>query len=292
MHQDIVEILSNLDTKFASLTTKQLQKEFDKIPLEIFGKLQIERPSEFPNISSWLPKMPSTDIQKSWTGCTDYVLMQQSVNFIRLSVSKYHEIACKPMSQSKVLDFGCGWGRLIRLLYKYVPVENIYAVDPWDKSLEICHDCNLHGHLYLSDYTPKQLPTPSGLKFDFIVAFSVFTHLSESVTKLAAQTLKNYLSDEGVLALTIRPKEYWSFLLGQNFYLSDDVISELLHKHEQRGFAFAPHDRELVDGEVTYGETSISIEYIRKNFVGLDIVSVEWSEIDPFQLIVFLKRTK
>ncbi len=292
MHQEIREILSELDRQVPLLNTKQLQKKFENVPLEVFGGIQVDRPPEFPNLMNWLPKMPSADVQISWTGNADHALLKQSISFIRLSVGKYHELVCKPMSESNVLDFGCGWGRLIRLLYKYVPIENIYGVDPWDQSLAICHSCNLHGNLYLSDYIPRTLPTPTNLKFDFIQAFSVFTHLSEKVTKIAIETLKNHLSDEGILVLTIRPKEYWTFVLNQSPNFSSDKINQLLDEHDRNGFAFCPHDREKIEGEVTYGDTSISLEYIKSNFNGLEIAGVEWSETDVLQMIVFLRKRR
>ncbi|NJO79380.1 MAG: class I SAM-dependent methyltransferase [Cyanobacteria bacterium RM1_2_2] len=292
MHQEIREILSELDRQVPLLNTKQLQKKFENVPLEVFGGIQVDRPPEFSNLMNWLPKMPSADVQISWTGNADHALLKQSISFIRLSVGKYHELVCKPMSESNVLDFGCGWGRLIRLLYKYVPIENIYGVDPWDRSLAICHSCNLHGNLYLSDYIPRTLPTPTNLKFDFIQAFSVFTHLSEKVTKIAIETLKNHLSDEGILVLTIRPKEYWTFVLNQSPNFSSDKINQLLDEHDRNGFAFCPHDREKIEGEVTYGDTSISLEYIKSNFNGLEIAGVEWSETDVLQMIVFLRKRR
>lgn len=290
MHQEIREILFELDSQVPLLNTKQLQKKFENVPLEVFGSIQVDRPPEFPNLMNWLPKMPSADVQTSWTGNTDHTLLRQSISFTRLSVGKYHELVCKPMSESNILDFGCGWGRLIRLLYKYVPVENIYGVDPWDQSLAICHSCNLHGNLYLSDYIPRTLPTPTNLKFDFIQAFSVFTHLSEKVTKTAIETLRDHLTDEGILVLTIRPKEYWTFMLNRNPNFSSDKINQLLDEHDQKGFAFCPHDREKIEGEITYGDTSISLEYIRNSFNGLEIAGIEWSETDILQMIVFLRK--
>ena len=212
MYKEFNEILSGLDKKILNLDSKELQKEFENIPLDIFGRIQIEQSQDFPNLLHWFPKMPSVDIQKSWTGAANNILLKQSISFIRIVVSAYHSMACKPISQGNILDFGCGWGRLIRLLYKYVPDNNIYGVDPWDKSIEICQKTNLHGNFFISEYVPRSLPTPNNLKFDFIMAFSVFTHLSEKVTKICSKTLKNYLTNNGVMAITIRPREYWTFL--------------------------------------------------------------------------------
>jgi len=292
VHKEFKEILSTLDKNIIGLDAKGVQKEFENIPLDIFGRIQIDRPSEYPNILHWLPQMPSSDIQISWTGCADHMLMKQSLVFFKTIISTYHSIACKPIRLSNVLDFGCGWGRLIRLLYKYVPADCVYGVDPWPKSIEICQQTNVRANLFLSEYVPRSLPTPKNLKFDFIMAFSVFTHLSEKVTKICAETLRNYLTDTGVVAITIRPVEYWDFILNgkESSFTREDVI-KLLTDHDQKGFAFYPHNRENIEGEVTYGDTSMSLEFVRDNFVGLDIVGVEFNESDPLQLIVFLTKS-
>ena len=292
MHKEFEEILSTLNKTIIHLDAKGVQKEFENIPLDIFGRIQIDRPSEYPNIFHWLPQMPSSDIQRSWTGSADHVLMKQSLVFLKTIISAYHAIACKPLGLGNVLDFGCGWGRLIRLLYKYVPADRIYGVDPWLKSIEICQETNVRANLFLSEYVPRSLPTPENLKFDFIMAFSVFTHLSEKVTKICAETLRNYLTDTGVVAITIRPVEYWDFMRNgkESSFTREDII-KLLTDHDQKGFAFYPHNREKIEGEVTYGDTSMSLEFVRDNFVGLDIVGVEFNESDPLQLIVFLKKS-
>ena len=44
---------------------------------------------------------------------------------------KYFEIYCdKEIKDSKILDYGCGWGRIIRFFLKDVPSRNLFAVDP------------------------------------------------------------------------------------------------------------------------------------------------------------------
>lgn len=287
MHKTIRQVLAHIDERLPHLDSRQLQGEFEKIPIEIFGKIQIDRPQEFSNLMSWFPGMPSDDVQRSWTGTSGHPLMNQSISFIRLAMTRYRSSECVSGGNGNVLDFGCGWGRLTRLLYKYFPVENIFCVDAWDRSIDLCRYHRVHGQLAVSDYLPRSLPTPRDLKFDLIIAFSVFTHLSEKTASICSRALRDCLSDTGMIALTIRPVEYWSFM-GSMF--TDQQIHQFVASHEQNGFAFFPHNRESVEGEVTYGDTSMSLEYIDKNFGGLRIFGVEWSEMDPLQIIVFLRK--
>lgn len=291
MNKEISNLLTRIDNNILLFDSPELMKEFQNIPLEVFGQIQIDRPKEFPNILKWLPVMPSEDIQDSWTGSANHDLLKQSINFIKIAITTYHSLTCRSLSQGNVLDFGCGWGRLIRLLYKYVPSEKIYGVDPWDQSIQICRDTKLQGNFSISDYLPRNLPTPENIKFDFIMAFSVFTHLSEKSALISANTLKNYLTDDGVIAITIRPVEYWG-RISHNNDISRHEIDKLLYDHNNKGFAFRPHNRAKIEGDITYGDTSMTLDYIKNNFNGLDIVGIEWSEIDSLQIIVFLMKSQ
>jgi SAM-dependent methyltransferase len=290
MYTQFHKILTDLDKRILTLDEKQVQQEFESIPLEIFGRMMVDRPAEFPNIMKWMPLMPSDKVQQSWTGCSGHDLMKQSVSFIRIAVGKYHETACKPLSEGTVLDFGCGWGRLARLLYKYVPAGNIYGVDPWDQSIDLCRETNLYGNYFISDYLPEKLPIPGVAKFDLVIAFSVFTHLSEKAAGMALELLSNSLHRNGVLIFTIRPREYWAFAQDQGPFFKSIPIDRMLSDYDTKGFAFFPHIREEIDGEVTYGEASMSIDYLKQKCVGLKLSGIEWSSEDPHQMIVMLKK--
>jgi len=202
----------------------------------------------------------------------------------------YSNITGRSLGSAKVLDFGCGWGRLVRLLYKYVPADRIYAVDPMDKSLAYCAEAGLYGTFLKSDFIPRALPTPSGLRFDFIFAFSVFTHLSPKVTEIALKTLGEHLTDEGLLAITIRPREYWAFAARDGDGAAKKESERLGAEHDLTGIAFAGHKGELIEGEVTYGDTSMSLDYLEAAAPHLRIVGMEWSASDAYQMIVFLRR--
>jgi len=281
--------LKKIDSKIIRLSSKEIQRELDKIPLDIYGRILIERPQEYSNLINWLPELPSPEIQKAWNGDSDYSLMIRSVAFIRTVVLNFCLKNSKPLNEAKVLDFGCGWGRLVRMLYKYVDSENIYAVDPWDQSIRMCINGKVHGNFYISDDIPRSLPTPKNLKFDLIIAFSVFTHLPEKSLKIALRTLCNSLSDNGIMVISIRPREYWENY--NNINITDEKLKEILKTHAKKGFAFVPHNREKINGEIVYGDASISLEYIKNNFDELKILNLDWCECDPYQVVVILEKS-
>jgi ubiquinone/menaquinone biosynthesis C-methylase UbiE len=251
------------------------------IPLEVFGKMLLEIPTQYPNIKSNFPSMPSEKIQNHWTGNSGDILLGQSLAFVRIMVAGYAAITGKKIKNARILDFGCGWGRIIRLLYKYLPTSNIYGVDPWDESIKECEKHGIKVNLALSDWVPQSLPFDC--QFDLIFAFSVFTHLSEKTAQIVLQTLRKYIKPDGVLIITIRPKEYWQIHeKGLHF-------TNMIDTHEEKGFAFIPQNLVPIDGDITYGDASISLEYFTSHFKDWEVESVEYNEIDPYQIVLFLK---
>jgi trans-aconitate methyltransferase len=115
-----------------------------------------------------------------------------SAAFVRTLVSHYEAITGHALEDATVLDYGCGWGCLIRLLYNYVPHEQIYAVDPLDAAIELCRKHGVKAHLALSEYVPRSLPF--ACRFDLIYAFSVFTHLSEKTAHIVLSTLRDHIA--------------------------------------------------------------------------------------------------
>jgi hypothetical protein len=255
------------------------------LPLDDFGLLLLSMPSdEYPSLSRLLPQMADPQVQRDWTGADGVVLLTQSLNFVRTMSQGYTEIVGSSLRQKRILDFGVGWGRLVRLMYHYCDPENIFGCDPWDASLDVCRRDGLRCNLAQSDWLPNSLPF-SG-KFDLIFAFSVFTHLSERATAQALQTLASQISDDGLLVITIRPVEYWH----HHQPMEDRVRQDLVACHRSIGFAFAPHNRQRVDGDVTYGDTSIALDWLQKRIPALRIRRVDHSLVDPYQIIVMLSN--
>jgi SAM-dependent methyltransferase len=275
------EQLQEIETKIGTTTQSEIPHLFDTIPIDVFASLLLAVPQAYPNIRAFLPSMPSDEVQRSWTGADSFTLMAQSLAFIKTLIPRYRAITGRDIGDATVLDFGCGWGRLTRLLYKYVPIENLYGVDPWESSLEECRKHGFRIHLAKSEEIPTALPFAR--KFDLIFAFSVLTHLSERTAGAVMKTLRAYIGDEGVLVITIRPVDYWHFMDREK------VSPVLLQQHASRGFAFRPHGRAPIDGEVTFGDTSMSLEYIREHYPQWQIAWVDWTVNDSLQILVFLR---
>lgn len=274
--------LAEVDALIASTPPDAIPALLEAIPLDVFALVQLERPSRFGNLSNFLPAMPSGEVQESWNGAQGRELLRMSVDFVRRVVAKYRRETTKPLIESSVLDFGCGWGRLLRLMYRYVPHHQLYGVDPWNESLELCRASNIKGHLALSDYVPTSLPFDR--QFDMIYAFSVFTHLSQKTARQVLSTLRHYLAASGLLFITIRPKEYWRFHDGGR------EAEERIAVHERERFSFVPHGREPIDGDITYGDASFTLDWLadatKDDWV---IDSTDYSMGDLLQVIVTLK---
>jgi SAM-dependent methyltransferase len=112
----------------------------------------------------------------------------------------------------RVLDFGCGAGRVLRHLPSRAPGAEIWGCDIDRRSIEWLEE-NLSPplHVFVNGEDPP-LPQPSGA-FDLILVGSVFTHLVEGWSPWLLE-LRRVLSDDGLLVATF-------INTGLNFPLQD-----------------------------------------------------------------------
>ncbi len=168
------------------------------------------------------------------------------------------------------------------MMYYYTDPANIWSVDPWDLAIDLCRESGLLGNLAQSDYLPTSLPAPER-GVDVMFAFSVFTHTSRSATDAALAAMRRHIADDGLLAITIRSLEYWS---ADPLYAADAKRLEKLHAKD--GFAFVAHPRNTVEGEATYGDTSMTLEFLTANYPDWKIAQTDWTMTDINQRYVFL----
>jgi SAM-dependent methyltransferase len=281
----IINIVNQIERDPEVRTREAALGRLRALGLDDFGELLFAMPNAgYPKLSSLLPHMASNEIQRNWTGANGIVLLRQTCNFVRSIAYNFARLTKRDLTDAKILDYGCGYGRILRIMSYFTPEKKLYGVDPWDRSLEECRTCGLIENLFLSDYLPTDLPV-GNMRFDLIYAFSVFTHTSERATRSSLATLRKYISRNGLLVVTVRPLEYWRAISG----MVGDQVHDLENRHRSEGFVFVPHDRPAVDGDITYGETSMTFDWIRRNFQGWSIGGIDRSLDDSLQLYIFLQ---
>jgi SAM-dependent methyltransferase len=121
--------------------------------------------------------------------------------FIRSLVAGARQHLARPLAEARVLDYGVGFGRNVRMLTKYVPVDNLYGVDPFPPNVALCRELGIKAHIHACDSYPDALPQAiAGTKFDLVFLFSIFTHLSEKTHARVLSVIHDRLAENG----------YWS----------------------------------------------------------------------------------
>ena len=133
------------------------------------------------------------------------------------------------------------------------------ACDAWPEGVEVFRALGFQIKCDLIDELARDLPYEDK-SFEFVCAFSVLTHLPDYAAKAVMTALHRVLASDGVIAITVRPKSYWA--------LFND--GEMVRQHEERGFAYRPHN-----GRAIFGDNSMSLGHIENNWSAWQIVSTQ-----------------
>ncbi len=258
-------------------------RQLRRLALRDFGDLMWQLPHpELPRLNQLLPRMASADIQVAWTGASGGQIMLASVDFVRILQTQFERITHRPLHRARIMDYGCGYGRLGRLMYWYTDPENYFGIDPWDRSIEICRDCAMLGNILQSDYLPATLPV-GGRLFDLIFSYSVFTHTSPRATRAALTALRTSIHSSGLLVITTRPADFWRTVTR----LSAEQQDALIATQQRDGFAYLPGQFPIVDGDAVFGDTTMNPAWIERNFPFWRVLTYERGQ-DSWQNILVL----
>jgi SAM-dependent methyltransferase len=148
--------------------------------------------------------------------------------------------ARKPVgSVRRVLDYACGYGRVLRWLKAEFPNAYLLGVDADGKAAASAQDV-LGVETRKLDITLAQ---PIDDPFDLIWVGSLFTHLSERESKRVLQYLRRHLTDSGVLVFTTHGS-YVAHRIEtreKTYNLSEDAMTQLLSGYKSTDFGFAEY---------------------------------------------------
>jgi hypothetical protein len=85
------------------------------------------------------PGFPEESVQAQFVGSSNEAALREGFEFYK-AVKEYASALGMPLNNgsSKLLDFGCGWGRYLRFFYNDIDEQNLYGVDIGPTILDTC----------------------------------------------------------------------------------------------------------------------------------------------------------
>jgi SAM-dependent methyltransferase len=252
---------------------------FRALDVDTWALLLTQEYEAYPNIRALLPDVPDAALQQLWNGTSGAALAAQGAAFYRKLCERYGRHGDRPLAESTVLDFGCGWGRLTRFLARDVQPGRVYGCDPVEQILDVCRQTRVPATFARSDFVPERVPFEG--PFDLAFAFSVFTHLSERAHEACLRALHGALRPGAILIVTIRPPAYMGLKLPPG----------------EARYVFRPHPAEPShlqyggSGEMHYGETVVTLPYVHDRWAPLfEPLAADLLIGDLHQVMVTLRR--
>ncbi len=171
--------------------------------------------------------------------------------------------------ETKVLDVGCGWGRIYRFYLKDVSPENLYGLDTDPRLIRLCERTLPAGQFALLD-PAGPVPFPDG-SFDLLYANSVLSHLTRAEHIAAVTEWTRVLAPGGCLVATVfepaalemvrRRREQGKG--GRPFDAIED-LDEQSRRLDEDGFIWVPTSRRAQ--KTGYGLAYLTPEWLREHW--------------------------
>jgi len=271
-------------------------REFRDLDDDLWSLLLTKEYEAFPGIREFLPGHPDPALQQTWNGTSGTTLAAQSVCFYRKLKEMQAAHGTGDLAAARILDFGCGWGRLTRMLAKDLDAGNLYGCDPVEDILDVSRRTGVPAELARSEFLPETLPFDE--KFDLVFSFSVFTHISEAAHRASLEAIHDGLNPGGLFVVTIRPPAYIDFNP-----LMQPAVDRLgpnrLEELRKPNYVFVPHGTEghpqyddAADDPMSYGETVITLPYVREKWADLfELLDVSILTGDMYQVALTLRKS-
>jgi SAM-dependent methyltransferase len=247
-----------------------------------------------------MPRFPHGSVQRRIGGSADDHTLKEMYQFYIYTKRWCSALGRAPHWGSRLLDFGCGWGRCSRLFWKEVSPQGIFGVDVSSDLIATCEALGSPGSFFAIE--PRGRLPFEDQSFDVIIAYSVFTHLPEDVAGHWIRELARTARPGCVFALTVEPRRFLEFIGGIPADTSNDWYSALarfkpeipifLKRYDDGLFCYLPTGGgEKVLHASVYGDAAIPVDYIKDKWGGLFEVRAFIDNANAFwQAFVVLRR--
>lgn len=147
------------------------------------------------------PSFPDAGLQLAFVGSSGEDALREAFLFYRASKDYAAKLGIPTDRTARVLDFGCGWGRIYRFFLRDLIISNLVGVDVDQDCVDLCRRCIPMGRFEKCDFMPP-LASAADASFDWIYAYSVFSHLSEETASAWVNEFARILRPGGMLICT------------------------------------------------------------------------------------------
>jgi SAM-dependent methyltransferase len=187
-----------------------------------------------------LPGFPAETTQKQFVGSAGQQSLRDGFKFYT-TVQEYARSLNQPVgSGTRILDFGCGWSRILRCFLKNVRSDGLYGADVDPNIIAFCHAASRYCRYSVVPAVP-----PSGFPaefFDLVYAYSVFSHLGEEAQLKWVKELARILKPNGILLVTTQGRGFIDFCASLR---SQETLETGWHRSLAR--SFVDRDQALKD---------------------------------------------
>ena len=233
-----------------------------------------------PDLAGALPGLPDAALQIESTGLAGEPALRSGFAVYRLLKQLFEQHGGDFARCERVLDFGCGWARVLRFFLRELEPGRMWGIDAREKMIEVCRLLMPAAHFERAGpWPPGPLPAAS---VDFVYAYSVFSHLSEEMHRRWLEEFHRILKPGGLLIVSTRNRQFIEMCEG--FRAQPDLPPHLGHlprlfadgRASLQAFDAGEFCYDLVDGNWWSGEACIPRGYVERHwpplFTPLDYV--------------------
>jgi SAM-dependent methyltransferase len=155
------------------------------------------------------PPNPPRAIQERFVGSSYETAYREAERFVARA---FEFVPAAREGDLRVLDFGAGWGRILRMLLRRVGPGQLWSTD-----VDLEMTALVHSTLPGVNATTNAPMPPSSFRsgmFDAVTAFSVFSHLSEPAHRAWAEEFARVLRPGGLVFITVLEEQFLQTVAG------------------------------------------------------------------------------
>ncbi|MDR2580211.1 MAG: class I SAM-dependent methyltransferase [Fibromonadaceae bacterium] len=250
-----------------------------------------------------MPGFPDLEFQKNSVGSRGANDLKLEPYRFTSAVRKYaKQLGVAINENAKLLDFGVGWGRMIRFFFKDLPSDNLFGTDTWSLMVDKCNQLLPSGNYFVNKPHP---PTEfADNTFDIIIAYSVFSHLRADAAEMWIKEFSRILKPNGIVVATTQGIQFLDLIEqiqknpkqteNNNWHRSllngfGAPIEEYRKKYSNGEFLYAPTGGGDALDNSFYGEAVVPEKYVKEIF-GKHLVFRNFSEDKNSQAVFVLQK--